>query len=234
VVTSTASIAPVLVGLFRFIGPSFVARAFVTVTRSWQGRFTRRSQAVWLAPVGLEKCRPARHDALGVRCSGAMTEGTTLMRKLAIVGVALSTITLAIPSAASAGAGPPVDRFTEVVAGTDVIAFASPCGGGPGTASLVFHDVFHVTAFADGNIVLHGNQSGTFSFVPDDPDAPSSSGRYRNGFTARLTANTETDTSVFTVVGRDSEGQHLRFQVRSHFTFANGELRVDHSAVSCS
>jgi hypothetical protein len=156
------------------------------------------------------------------------------MRKLAIVGVAMSMITFAIPSAASAGAGPPVDRFTEVIDGTDLIPFAGPCGGAPGTASLVFHDVFHVTAFANGNILLHGNQTGTFDFVPDDPDAPSSSGHYRTGFTTRFTANTGSDTSVFTVVGRDSEGQHLRFQVRSHFTFANGELRVDHSAVSCS
>ncbi|HZI45824.1 MAG TPA: hypothetical protein VFD53_11415, partial [Ilumatobacter sp.] len=60
-----------------------------------------------------------------------------------------------------------------------------------------------------------------------------STGRYRTGSTTRFTQNTGSDTSVFTVVGRTSDGERVRFQVRSHFTFANGELRVDHSTVSC-
>ena len=59
------------------------------------------------------------------------------------------------------------------------------------------------------------------------------SGRYRTGFTSRFTQNTGSDTSVFTVVGRTTDGEQVRFQVRSHFTFANGELRVDHSTLSC-
>jgi hypothetical protein len=150
-----------------------------------------------------------------------------------MVGVALATIVLAVPTAASAGSGPPVDNFTDVVVGSDVIPFQGPCGGGPGTVAIAFHDVFHVTAFANGNVVIHANQAGTFEFVPDDPNELASSGRYRNGFTTRFTTNSESDTTVFTVVGRDSNGDQLRFQVRSHFTFANGELRVDHSSVSC-
>ena len=155
------------------------------------------------------------------------------MRKLMLVGVALSTMTLAIPATAAAGGGPPVDTHTEVVDGTDVMPFTGPCDGGPGVVTTVFHDVFHVTAFANGNILLHGNQTGTFQFDPDDPDQPTVSGHYRTGSTTSFTKNTGSDTSVFTVVGRNSEGARVRFQVRSHFTFANGEVRVDHSQVSC-
>ncbi|HEX6659516.1 MAG TPA: hypothetical protein VF065_15605 [Ilumatobacter sp.] len=155
------------------------------------------------------------------------------MRKLMMVAVALSTITLGIPATAAAGGGPPVDVFTDVVDGTDVVPFAGPCGGGPGMVTIDFHDVFHVTAFENGDVLLHSSQSGTFEFVPDDPAELMSTGRYRTGSTTRFTQNAGSDTSVFTVVGRTSDGERVRFQVRSHFTFANGELRVDHSTVSC-
>ncbi len=112
-------------------------------------------------------------------------------------------------------------------------SFAGPCGGGPGTATVEFNDKFHVTAFDDGDAVVSANQAGTFEFDPDDPAAPSSSGRYRNGFSDTFTQNATTNTSVFSVVGRDEDGAQVRFQVRTHFTFANGELRVDNFTVSC-
>ena len=62
---------------------------------------------------------------------------------------------------------------------------------------------------------------------------PSSSGRYRNGFTSTFTQNSGTDTSVFNVVGRTEDGAQVRFQVRSHVTVAGGEVRVDNVTVSC-
>ena len=81
-------------------------------------------------------------------------------------------------------------------------------------------------------MVLSANQVGTFEFEPLDPTQPSSSG-YRNGFTSTFAQNAGTDTSVFNVVGRDESGEQVRFQVRSHFMFANGEVRVDNFTVSC-
>jgi hypothetical protein len=82
--------------------------------------------------------------------------------------------------------------------------------------------------------VLSANQAGKFEFEPFDPAEPSSSGRYRTGFSSTFTQNSGTDTSVFNVVGRDENGEQVRFQVRSHITFANGEVRVDNMAVNCS
>ena len=141
---------------------------------------------------------------------------------------------IAVPAAAFAHGGPPVDVFTETVDGSDALPFQGPCGGGPGTVTVEFHDKFHVTAFADGHVVLSANQVGTFAFEPSDPNEPSSSGRYRNGFTSTFTQNSGTDTSVFNVVGRDENGDPVRFQLRTHFTFANGEVRVDDVTVSCA
>jgi hypothetical protein len=99
--------------------------------------------------------------------------------------------------------------------------------------TVEFHDKFHVTAFADGHAVVSANQTGTFAFEPANPNEPSSSGHYRNGFSSTVTQNAVTDTSVFNVIGRDENGQKLRFQVRTHFTIANGEVRVNNVTVSC-
>jgi hypothetical protein len=100
--------------------------------------------------------------------------------------------------------------------------------------SIEFHDKFHVTAFADGHVVVSANQVGTFEFEPSDPDQPSISGHYRNGFTSTFAQNSGVDTSVFNVVGRDENGERVRFQVRTHFTFANGEVKVEKFYVNCA
>lgn len=155
------------------------------------------------------------------------------MRKWVLFGASVATIAIALPGPALAHDGPPVNIFTDTVQGIDVIPFAGPCGGGLGTATIEFHDKFHVTQFDDGHVSVSANQAGTFEFAPDDPAAPSSSGRYRNGFSDTLSQNSMTSTSVFSVVGQDENGDKVRFQVRSHITVANGEVRVDHFTVSC-
>lgn len=155
------------------------------------------------------------------------------MRTRILFGVTFATVAMAIPGAALAHKGPPDVVFTDTVRGSDVIPFEGPCGGGPGTATIEFHDKFHVTQFADGHGVVSGNQTGTFEFDPADPAQPSSSGRYRNGFSNTFTQNSEVFTSIFTVVGRDENGEQVRFQVREHFTIANGEVRVSNLTISC-
>lgn len=126
-----------------------------------------------------------------------------------------------------------MDVFTITEQGADSLLFAGPCGGGPGIVTVEYHDTFHVTAFADGHLNVIANQAGTFAFEPLDPAEPSSSGRYRNGSSFVGTQNATTNTSVFTVAGRDDNGDRVRFQVRSTFVVANGEVRVDDFRVSC-
>ena len=94
------------------------------------------------------------------------------MRTLTLFGATVAAVAIALPGAALAHKGPPIDVFTETVTGSDVLLFAGPCGGGPGTVSVEFHDKFHVTAFADGHVVLSANQVGTFEFEPFDTAQP--------------------------------------------------------------
>jgi len=166
-------------------------------------------------------------------CTGAVREGELVMRKLTLSVAAAAVAVMVVPGAALAHDGPPVDVFTSAQAGSATMPFAGPCGGSAGTVTIAFHDTFHITQFADGHAVATGSQAGSFAFAPFDPTAPDSSGRYRTGFNSTFTQNSESTTSVFTVVGRDDNGDQVRFQVRSHFTLANGEVRVDHFTLSC-
>jgi hypothetical protein len=167
-----------------------------------------------------------------IRCANLIKRGT-IMRKLAL-SVVVAVAAMAIPSAASAK-GPPDVVLTETAVVSATVPFGTPCGGG-GMVTVEFHDVFHVTEFADGSVHVSTNQNGTFAFVPDpvsNPDGLSSSGHYRTGGSFSSTQNSITDTSVFNIVGRDENGDQVKVQIRSHFTIANGEVRVDNFELTC-
>ena len=154
------------------------------------------------------------------------------MRRLSLFAFAAATLLGATATAASAGGGAPFVS-TQTIAGTAVNFFSGPCPGTDGVVTTVFHDVFHITIFADGHGTIVTNQEGSFSFVPTDPLAPTSSGRYRNGFSNTFENNSGTFTTVFLAVGRDTNGAPVKFKVSTHFTFANGEVRVDNTTVAC-
>lgn len=100
--------------------------------------------------------------------------------------------------------------------------------------TVVDRNVFHITLFADGSVTILDNDQGSFYFVPNDQSAPTSSGHYRNGFSDTFRTNfDEAFTATFLAVGRDANGAQLKFKVTSHYTFANGEVRVDKTTVSC-
>ena len=48
------------------------------------------------------------------------------MRKLLLFGVTAGTVAMALPGAALAHGGPPVDVFTDTVSGSEVISFTGP------------------------------------------------------------------------------------------------------------
>jgi len=155
------------------------------------------------------------------------------MKKISLLAVA-GVASLLFPGAALAHGGPPAVVFTDVVTGTNTSPFAGPCGAAPGEVTTDFRDVFHVTEFEDGHVNVHFNQVGTFAFEPTDENEPSSSGRYRqSGHTVISQQDHVVDTFAFTVVGRDENGDKVKFQIKQTFVFANGEIRVDNMSVGC-
>jgi hypothetical protein len=153
-----------------------------------------------------------------------------IMKKILTGVIAMGA--MAVPGAALAHGGPPVDVFTDTSQGSATVPFAGPCGG-PGVVTVDFNDMFHVTAFADGHVNVATNQVGTFSFEPDDPNEASSTGRYRNGSHFTSTQNGAVNTTGFIGVGRDENGDKIKFHITSTFVVSNGEVRVDDFEVAC-
>ena len=139
---------------------------------------------------------------------------------------------MAVPGTALAHGGPPVEVFTDTSKGSATVPFAGPCGGA-GEVTVDFNDMFHVTAFADGHLNVATNQVGTFSFEPTDPNEASSTGRYRNGSHFTSTQNGVVNTTGFIGVGRDENGDKIKFHITSTFVVSNGEVRVDNFEVTC-
>jgi hypothetical protein len=153
--------------------------------------------------------------------------------KRTILGL-VAAVAIAFPATASAHGGRPVDVFTATATGTASVPFQGACPGStPGIVTVDFHDMFHVTAFADGHVAIAANQAGAFSFQPFDPAQPTSSGHYRNGNVNVETQNGGVFHSVFAATGKFESGDHLRFLIHQTFVFADGEVRVDNFEVLC-
>jgi hypothetical protein len=153
------------------------------------------------------------------------------MRKVTLFGlVAVGAIAVSAPVLAG---GPP-DTFTDTQHNvTETFAFEGPCAGGPGMVTITSNSVFHVTQFEDGRIHVSGNQTGKFSFDPDDPTLGTSTGSFTNGFNDNFNSNTSSSTSNFSARGRTEDGEMLRFHVTSHITVVGSDVIVQFDNVSC-
>ena len=153
------------------------------------------------------------------------------MRKLTLFGlVAVGAIGVSTPALAG---GPP-DTFTDTQHNvTETIPFEGPCAGGPGMVTITSNSVFHVTQFEDGRFHISGNQTGKFSFDPDDPALGTTTGSFTNGFSDTGTSNTFSSTSNFSARGRTVDGELLRFHVTSHITIVGSDVIVQFDNLSC-
>ena len=100
--------------------------------------------------------------------------------------------------------------------------------------TFTFNGVFHVTEFADGHYHVNGNQTGTFTFDPDNPAMPEASGRFTTRFSESSNPGTFTATDTFSVVGRTADGSRLRFNVTNHITIVGEHVVVSFDKVNCS
>src|SRR5687768_18458708 len=103
-----------------------------------------------------------------------------MMRRMLSMGLAVGLI---LTMAAPALAGGPAQTFTETLKDvTETIAEVNPCTGDEGTATITYNAVFHATELASGEFHFTGTLTGTFVFVPDDPDQPTFTGRFTSWF----------------------------------------------------
>ena len=132
---------------------------------------------------------------------------------LAIAAAAL----VAVPAASPAGAG--AVSFTQNWHNvTDTSTDVNPCSGAPGTLTLTYNAVFHITTLENGTYWVTFTQTGAFSFVPFDSSQPS----YRGHFTVwdgdNWNNRNTTETATFKVTGKGSDGSMLTFHEVEHIS----------------
>jgi hypothetical protein len=173
------------------------------------------------------------------------SRGTTSVKpiKFALVALfALGALAFATPAYAS-NSGSTTQSFGTVTTSypTDPTA-VNPCTGAPGTLTVTFHNVTHMTTRPTGGASFTSTTNGTFSFVPADSTLPSYTGHFvmwdgaqtqnlgPSGPTGQFT-----QTGTFSVNGQGSDGSHLVFHEVFHITtLANGTVTVAFDKRTCS
>lgn len=157
------------------------------------------------------------------------------------IGLVTAIVGLTLVVMPSALADPPTVS-TDILKDVTIVfdESESPCSGVPGTTTVTFNEVFHITdhGISEGLFIYHiaGTLTGTFNFVPDDPTEPSYSGRFTSTTSIQATPPglgfIVTFTGTTTAAG--SDGSRLRLKVTSHFTrLPSGEIVVDSFRLTC-
>jgi hypothetical protein len=129
--------------------------------------------------------------------------------------VAATTIIFGAPAALAAAAG--AQSFTQNWHNvTETSTDMNPCTGAPGTLTLTYNAVFHITTLDNGTYWATFTQTGTFSFVPFDSSQPSYTGHFTVWDGDNWNNQNTTETATFTVIGTGSDGSKLTFHETEH------------------
>jgi hypothetical protein len=139
---------------------------------------------------------------------------------------------LAAPSAFAAGAG--AVNFTQTIHNaTETDTDVNPCTGAPGTLTLTYNAIFHLTTLANGTYWATFTQTGTFSFVPFDSSQPSFTGHFTIWDGDNWNNQNTTETATFTVHGTGSDGSTLSFHETEHVSSSATGLTISFDRPRC-
>jgi hypothetical protein len=139
-----------------------------------------------------------------------MSRSTTLICAAAVFAC------LGAPAAAMSGA--PSHETIISKSGSQSVELTDhpPCVG---TATIFYHDTFHVVDFGNGVLHLADAQAGTFTFVSSS-DGKTYVGRYSGTFKHQSNPPGEqfVEGGTFSLTGSATDGSRLRFLVLFHVT----------------
>ena len=138
---------------------------------------------------------------------------------------------LLLPSTGALAAGAGAVSTTEITKnGTQSFPSPNPCTGVPGTVTITFNGVFHITTLPGGELWLTFTQTGTVTAVPLDPTQPTLTGRFT--VWGNQNVNEQNSNMTFTFTTRLSDGSV--FHDTTHYTMnANGEITTAFDKPSC-
>jgi hypothetical protein len=149
-----------------------------------------------------------------------------MLISLAVVGLLLITTTSVLAKAVS---------FTQTIHNeTDTMASANPCTGAPGTLTITYNAVFHVTMdTTTGTGHFTSTAAGTFVFVPDDPTQPTYTGHFATWDGENQNIRNSAATFTFNVHGTGSDGSVLNFHEVAHLSVSATGVTISFDKPAC-
>ncbi len=154
-------------------------------------------------------------------------------RKLVVAVLIIAVAALvAVPAASPAGAG--AVSFTQNWHNvTETFTDVNPCSGVPGTVTLTYNAVFHVTTLENGTYWATFTQTGTFSFVPVDASQPSYTGHFTIWDGDNWNNRNTTETATFMLRGAGSDGSTLTFHEVEHISSSASGATLSFDKLRC-
>jgi hypothetical protein len=159
-----------------------------------------------------------------------------IAKRLALAGlIACATL---VPASGAGAAGAGAMSFTQTFKNvTEVSTDVNPCTGAPGTLTITYNGVFHVTELTSGigagTFWTTGTQTGTFTFAPFDASRPSYTGRFTVWFGDNDNLRNDAETVTFRVRGIGSDGSVLRFHEVEHMSVSASGVTLAFDKPTC-
>ena len=145
---------------------------------------------------------------------------TTLRRALTFV-VVVGVLLFPTSSAFAQGAITFTETFHNV---TESFPDVNSCTGDPGTVTITYNGVVHVTQLPNGTSHFTVTRTGHFVFVPDDPSLPTGTGRFTIWAGFNSNKQNAAGTVTFTVHVTGSDGSKQTFHLTEHFSVSTSGI----------
>ena len=157
-----------------------------------------------------------------------------LLRKFGICVSLIAALGLATFASTASAQANEAQTITQVGNGVQIMPTPNPCTRVPGTLTVTFKDIFHLTVNATGGEEATLAITGSALFVPDDPNQPTYTGRFTLLFGHEINLQNEVERKTSNIEAVGSDGSRLNFHENADVTMnANGVVTVSFDKLSC-
>ena len=157
-----------------------------------------------------------------------------LLRKFGICVSLIAALGLATFASTASAQANEAQTITQVGNGVQIMPTPNPCTRVPGTLTVTFKDIFHLTVNATGGEEATLAITGSALFVPDDPNQPTYTGRFTLFFGHEINLQNEVERKTSNIEAVGSDGSRLNFHENADVTMnANGVVTVSFDKLSC-
>ena len=150
-----------------------------------------------------------------------------LLRKFGICVSLIAALGLATFASTASAQANEAQTITQVGNGVQIMPTPNPCTRVPGTLTVTFKDIFHLTVNATGGEEATLAITGSALFVPDDPNQPTYTGQFTLFFGHEINLQNEVERKTSNIEAVGSDGSRLNFHENADVTMnANGVVTV--------